>query len=194
VALTTTDPSAESASAHRAFAVAAFNRAWELIETAGRTPEQDRQLLALACASRWHWSEIGTDENIAVSDWQVAHAASLIGEPGLALSFATAAYERARTADLPGWLRASTAEGMARACAAAADRATSGTPQKPAISSPGWTTRRTATSSPASSARSRHPDAGRHGGGEGESQPCRSPSLPLSPTCAPECARSSTAR
>jgi len=113
----------EASSAHRAFATAAFNRAWELIDATDRTPEQDRRMLVLAFAARWHWGEIGTPENIVVSDWQVAHVASLAGEVSLAMTFATAAYDGARDAELPDWLRASTAEGMARACAAGGDRA-----------------------------------------------------------------------
>lgn len=110
-------------SAHMSFAKAAFNGAWDLIDASGRTADQDRRMLTLAFAARWHWGEVGTDENVAVSDWQVAHVASLVGHAGVALSFATAAYDAARAKALPVWLRASTAEGMARAHAAAGDGA-----------------------------------------------------------------------
>ena len=109
---------------HRALAVGYFNGTWELIDLPSRTPEQDRDMLASALASRQHWGEAeGTAENLAIADWQVAHVASLAGWPDIASTFARAAYERARTAELPTWTRASTAEGMARACAAAGDRA-----------------------------------------------------------------------
>ena len=40
---------------HRQVAVDTFNRAWELIELDVRTPEQDREMLALAFTSRYHW-------------------------------------------------------------------------------------------------------------------------------------------
>lgn len=116
-----TDAGDEAAGAHRAFAKAAFNAAWDLIDASNRTDADNRQMLTLAFASRWHWGEIGTAENVAVSDWQVAHVASLVGESRLALSFATAAYDAARANDLPEWLRASTAEGLARAHATAGD-------------------------------------------------------------------------
>jgi len=118
-----TEAGEDAAGARRAFAVAAFNGAWDLIDKTDRTPDDDRQMLTLAFASRWHWGEIGTDENRAVSDWQVAHVASLIGEASLALSFAQAAYDTARSADLPDWMQASTAEGLARAHACAGDMA-----------------------------------------------------------------------
>jgi hypothetical protein len=124
--LAVTDPApgagSEASSAHRAFAVAAFNGAWELIDLPARTPQQQRQMLMLAFASRWHWGEVGTDENVVVSDWQVGHVAALAGEVGLARQFSEAAYDLARSAGLPDWLRASTAEGMARAYAVAGDR------------------------------------------------------------------------
>lgn len=109
--------------ARRALAIAQHNAAWELIDQPDRTPEQTREMLARAFASRALWAPIGTDENLVIADWQVAHAASLAGWSGVALAFATAAEERARSAALPAWLRASTCEGMARAHAAAGDRA-----------------------------------------------------------------------
>ena len=112
-----------AASAHRAFAAAAFNGAWELIDLPERSVEQDRQMLTLAFAARWHWGEVGTPENVAVSDWQVAHVASLAGIVPLALAFAQAAYDSARSASLPDWLLCSTAEGLARAHAVAGDAA-----------------------------------------------------------------------
>src|SRR3954451_349068 len=111
----------EVESAHRAFAKAAFNGAWELIDVSERTADQDRQMLTLAFAARWHWGEVGTPENRVVSDWQGAHVASLVGETTLAPSYARSAYDQARAGEMPAWLRASTAEGMARACAAAGD-------------------------------------------------------------------------
>ena len=109
--------------AHRALAAGYFNQAWELIDLASRTAEQDRDLLSTSFASRRHWIDAGgTDQHLVIADWQVAHAASLTGFPDVAEAFSTSAYERARTAGLPPWLRASTAEGRARARSAAGDR------------------------------------------------------------------------
>ena len=53
-------------------------------------------MLAVAAASRQHWVDAnGTDENLAVADWQVAHTASLAGFADVALSYAKAAVDRA---------------------------------------------------------------------------------------------------
>jgi hypothetical protein len=109
---------------HRGLAVAYFNRAWTLIDAPDRTAEQDRDLLATTFASRQHWVDAGgTAENLAIADWQVAHAASLVGLSDTALSFATASVSRSESSDLPVWMQASAHEGLARAHAAAGDRA-----------------------------------------------------------------------
>jgi hypothetical protein len=81
-------------------------------------------MLTRASASRQHWIDAGgTEENLAVADWQVAHAASQAGMADIALVFARAAVERAESSDLPTWLKASTHEGLARAHALAGDTA-----------------------------------------------------------------------
>jgi hypothetical protein len=109
---------------HRALAGQYFNAAWELIDLPSRTAAQDRDMLTLAFGSRQHWIEAGgSDEHLAIADWQVAHTASLAGLPQLALLFARGCVERATAADVPTWLRASAHEGLARAHAAAGDRA-----------------------------------------------------------------------
>src|SRR4051794_28047527 len=107
---------------HRSLAVGYFNGTWDLINATGRTPDQDLDMLSLTFASRQHWIEAGgTDENLAVADWQVAHVASLAGFTDVADAFSTAAYDRAHATSAPTWLQASTAEGRARACAAMHD-------------------------------------------------------------------------
>jgi hypothetical protein len=108
---------------HRKLAVTYFNAAWGLIDKSDRTSAEDRDMLSIAAASRQHWIDAqGTAENLAVADWQVAHAASLAGFADVALSFAQAAVDRVSSADVPTWLKASTHEGLARAHAAAGDR------------------------------------------------------------------------
>lgn len=100
-----------------------FNRTWELIDSQDRTAEQDRMMLVTACAAYLHWDAVGTEENRAIADWQIAHVASLLGYGDLALSHATSALIRVRAAGLPDWLHASALEGLARAHAAAGNQA-----------------------------------------------------------------------
>jgi len=103
----------------REAAIAAFNRAWELIETSDRSSADDDDMLAAAFASRHLWDSIGGDEQRAVGDWQIAHVASLLGYTGLALSRAERALERVVRNGWTDWRLASCYEGMARAHAAA---------------------------------------------------------------------------
>jgi hypothetical protein len=106
----------------RRLAIGYFNAAWELIDLSNRTSEQDRDMVTLAFASRQHWIEAdGTAENLAIADWQIAHAASKAGLADVALVFARAAVDRAESNDVPTWLKASTHEGLARAHAAAGE-------------------------------------------------------------------------
>jgi hypothetical protein len=105
----------------RTVAAATFNRCWELLDTAGRTGDQDRELLTSAFASRYHWSLIGDVDQLITSDWMVSRAAAALGESHLAVTFARLANDAAEGAAVPDWLVASTAEGMARAYLAAGE-------------------------------------------------------------------------
>lgn len=48
---------------HKQQAVTNFNAAWDLIEKADRSWEDDLQMIHMAHASRYHWGEIGTPFN-----------------------------------------------------------------------------------------------------------------------------------
>jgi hypothetical protein len=106
---------------HRQVAVDAFNAAWELIDLASRTPEQEREMLGLAFTSRYHWGIVGGDEQAMVGDWLIAHIASLLGFGDLAHRFASTALDVCRANGWTDWRLASTLEGMARASAATGD-------------------------------------------------------------------------
>ncbi len=112
-----------SIQAERALAKQLFNRTWELIDCTDRSPEQDRMMLVTACAAYYHWDAVGTEENRAIADWQIAHVASLLGYGDLALAHATSALHRVLAANLPDWLRASALEGLARAHAGVGNQA-----------------------------------------------------------------------
>jgi hypothetical protein len=104
---------------HERFAAQCFNRAWELIEKPDRSGDEDMEMLAAAFASRLHWDRLGEDERRVVGDWQIAHVASLLGFPDLALAYARTALDRGIAIGSTGWRLASCYEGMARASAAA---------------------------------------------------------------------------
>jgi hypothetical protein len=107
--------------ARRALAAELFNRAWELIERTDRTPDDDVELLLSATTSRWLWGQVGTAEQIATGDWQVAHAAALLDLGPVSMLFARRSLAAIEAASAGGWRLASAHEGMARACYAVGD-------------------------------------------------------------------------
>jgi hypothetical protein len=104
---------------HRELGVDRFNATWDLIDKRDRSADDDVELLLSAMTSRWHWGRIGGPEEVATGDWQVAHAASLVGLGDLALLFARRNLATAEAQGWDGWRLASAHEGMARAHAVA---------------------------------------------------------------------------
>ena len=83
-----------------------------------RTSGEDRQMLLLAHASRYHWGLVGTARNHVVGDWQLSRIYAALGQPALALSFAKAALSICQENGLSD-ITPSAHEGVARAYAAA---------------------------------------------------------------------------
>jgi hypothetical protein len=109
-------------SSHREVAVATYNRCWELLELARRTPDEDVELLTSAFVSRYHWTFVGGHVPMICADWMISRVAAALGEGGLAISYALRATTRAQASDTDDWLVASSAEGLARAYAAAGEQ------------------------------------------------------------------------
>jgi hypothetical protein len=68
-------------SAHRHFSADCFNRAWTFIEKPDHTAAEAEEMLLLAMASLWHWTQRSdcTDEKLSVGNWQVSRAYALAG-------------------------------------------------------------------------------------------------------------------
>ena len=111
----------------RALAVGLFNRVWQLLEIPDRTAEQDDEMVHAAHASRYHWAEVPTHEpkNLAIGEWQCARVYSVLGRGESAVHHARRCLEVIEGAggEPEIWLLASAYEGLARAHAAAGDRA-----------------------------------------------------------------------
>jgi tetratricopeptide (TPR) repeat protein len=105
---------------HRKIAKKSFNEAWDVLDKKNRNANDERQMLHLAHASRYHWSFVGTARNFTVSDWQISRVYAALREPRLALHFAKSAFEIFQNNNLSDNLP-SAYEGMARAYAIAKD-------------------------------------------------------------------------
>jgi hypothetical protein len=131
-------PDFDVAAAHKYFAVECFNNAWPLIDKAGRSPEEARQLVALGHASLWHWTQRAdcTDTNLSIGHWLLSRIYSVLGDvtqakrygescllitqrPGVEPFYLAYAYEAiARSASLgEHWADAAAAVDQARALA-----------------------------------------------------------------------------
>src|ERR1035437_8888196 len=111
-----------NSSSHREVGVATYNRCWELLEQARRTSDDDVEFLTSSFVSRYHWTFGGGRVQTICADWMISRAAAALGEEVLAVSYALRANSQAQAPDTDDWLIASTAEGLARAYAAAGEQ------------------------------------------------------------------------
>ncbi len=100
-----------------------FNKTWELLDRDDRTDEDDREMAAMALASRYHWRQAGEAKNHSISDWQVSRVFSVLGDAPMALSFGKAALEVAMESELAPFYVGFGHEAVARAAALAGDSA-----------------------------------------------------------------------
>jgi tetratricopeptide (TPR) repeat protein len=105
---------------HRKAARECFNKAWDYLDRKERDASDERQMLHLAHASRYHWGFVGDATSLAVGDWQISRAYASLRQPQLALRFAQSALEICQNNDLAEILHTAY-EGIARAYAVASD-------------------------------------------------------------------------
>lgn len=112
---TSTPNPEETAAWHRRFGAALFNEAWDLLDTAARTADQDAEMLAAALGSRHHWRRVGEPRNFAISDWQVSRVFAVTGAAELAREFAAQSLALCEEHDLGPFLTGYAHEALARA-------------------------------------------------------------------------------
>jgi hypothetical protein len=112
---------AEAAKAHEHFSTDCFNRCWTLIDKPSRSEAETLEMLALAQASFWHWSQRPdhAGKRLSVGYWQLSRVHALAGEGTLAKRYA----ERCLGASegLKPFYLAYAHEALARAAAVAGD-------------------------------------------------------------------------
>jgi hypothetical protein len=69
---------------HRQTAVDLYNGLWPLMDKQ-RSPEEDALLLHQAHASLWHWTQVGTPQNLARGEWMCSRVYAILGraEPAM---------------------------------------------------------------------------------------------------------------
>ncbi len=75
---------AHSAEVHRYFSVLCFNQAWDLIDQSERTAADNEQMILLAHASFWHWTQRDDCKPVhrSIGYWQLSRVHARV--PGLA--------------------------------------------------------------------------------------------------------------
>ncbi|HSN42523.1 MAG TPA: hypothetical protein VLR88_00540 [Propionibacteriaceae bacterium] len=105
----------------RAIAARLHNDTWSLLHQEARTPRDDDRMLHMAHASRFHWDNVGTDQNRAIGEWQVSRVYATLGHGSSAVFHAQRAVDYAQTPGQDDWVMASAYEGLARAYVVAGD-------------------------------------------------------------------------
>jgi hypothetical protein len=104
---------------HRKTAKQCFNKTWDYLEKKNRTPDDDRQMLILAHASRYHWGLVENNQiPLAVGEWQISRVYADLKQAEPSLLFAKSSLELVVQNKLSELLP-SAYEGMARAYAVA---------------------------------------------------------------------------
>lgn len=117
------DPTLTETQFHKKMAVELFNETWTLLDKPDRTPDDDALMSHTAHASRFHWSFVGTAENLAIGEWQVSRVHAVLRQPDTALFHARRALEIATQHQLAPFHIAFGHEAMARALALAQPQA-----------------------------------------------------------------------
>ena len=116
-----TEPAKPAATDERALASALFNETWTLLEKESRTPEEDDRMVHMAHASRFHWDNVGDDQNRAIGEWQCSRVYAILGRAEPALFHARRCLDYTSREGVDHWMLGSAHEGLARAQAIAGD-------------------------------------------------------------------------
>ncbi len=117
-------PGFDLAEAHKFFSADCFNNTWGLIDKTDRSPEEDEQMLLLAMASVWHWTqrEDHTPSNLSVGFWQVSRVHALLGRGDEARRYGQMALEAGKRGGSDPFTIGYAYEALARAESVAGDQ------------------------------------------------------------------------
>ncbi len=110
-------PEFDIQAAHQYFSKHCFNRAWDFIDQATRTVEDDNTMLQLSLTSLWHWTqrEDCTTTNLSIGYWQVSRVFSLLGQADKAREYGKLCLEEASKEGVLPYYKGGAYEALARA-------------------------------------------------------------------------------
>jgi len=121
VIMAMTEPQPPSVPDERELARTLFNQTWTLLQKESRSADEDERMIHMVHASRFHWGNVGDDQNRAVGEWQCSRVYATLGRSEPALYHARRCLDYADRPGMEVWLLASAHEGLARAQAVAGD-------------------------------------------------------------------------
>ena len=117
-----TMPGDGAAPDEKALAIRLFNGVWEYLGRENRTPADDDTMLHMAHASRFHWGNVGTPENLARGEWQCSRVYAALGRAEPSLHHAGRVLRICQDNGIGDWDLAFAYEALARAHAVGGDR------------------------------------------------------------------------
>ncbi len=121
----TTQPATDDVIDHegeRRLAGQLFNGVWLLLEKEDRTEDDDDRMLHMAHASRYHWGEVGSAENIARGEWQCSRVYAVLRRAEPSLHHAQRVLQVCQAGGLGDFDLAFAYEALARAHAVGGDK------------------------------------------------------------------------
>lgn len=117
------EPDFDVSAAHKFFSAVCFNMAWELIDKADRTPEEDEQMIRLTLASHWHWTQRDdyADINASIAHWQTSRIYAMLGQADSARKYGEMCLAKSQGEDVPPFYLGYAYEALARAESVAGD-------------------------------------------------------------------------
>jgi hypothetical protein len=118
-------PDFDVSAAHRYFSGQCFNRAWDLIDKADRTPQEDEEMIRLSQASIWHWTqrEDCTPTHMSTGYWQASRIYAILGQVENARRYGQLCLDVSQGEDVAPFYLGYAYEALARAEAVAGSRA-----------------------------------------------------------------------
>lgn len=119
------EPEFDVNAAHRFFSGQCFNKAWDLIDRADRTPQEDEEMIRLSQASIWHWTqrEDCTATHMSTGYWQASRIYAILGQADNARRYGQLCLDASRGEDVAPFYLGYAYEALARAEAVAGNRA-----------------------------------------------------------------------
>ena len=105
----------------RALAKQLFNETWTLLDRDSRSRDDDDRMLHMAHASRYHWGNVGSPENLARGEWLCSRVYAVLGRAEPCLFHAQRVLDICTEHGIGDFDRAFAFEALARGSALAGD-------------------------------------------------------------------------